>query len=83
VGTGPFIFKFEEYKPDEAIVLEKNPHYFKKGLPYLDLTEMYPYNPDKAKALLKEAGYDANHPLVFELMTNNDDQQQGADAARP
>jgi peptide/nickel transport system substrate-binding protein len=180
VGTGPFMFKFDEYRPDEVIVLEKNPTYFKPGLPYLDrieirvlrdpiaamtalrtgqidflqrvnpqhvpimeraagvevvtgpdrsplvclmnlrkppfddvrvrravggygmdrqqivdtvfqgrtkplisilphgvqehldLTEMYPYDPDKAKTLLKEAGYDANHPLTFELMTNND-----------
>jgi ABC-type transport system substrate-binding protein len=180
VGSGAFIYQYEEYKPDELIVLEKNPHYFKKGLPYvdrveikvikeplaamtalrtgqidilervnpqhvpimekakgvklmnapervplvcvmnmrkppfndvrvrwavggygmnrkeitetvfqnratptvsvlspgvedyLDLNEMYPYDPDKARALLKEAGYDANNPLEFELLTNND-----------
>jgi peptide/nickel transport system substrate-binding protein len=180
VGTGPFIFKLDEYRPDEQIVLEKNPHYFKPGLPYvdriairvikdptaamaalrtgqvdllqrvnpqhvpimerakgitlvtspdrspvvcimnmrhppfddlrvrravggyginrqeiaqtvfqnrtqalvsilphgvqdhLDLTEMYPYDPDKARSLLKEAGYDAQHPLSFDLILNND-----------
>lgn len=33
---------------------------------------MYPYNPDKAKALVKEAGYDANNPVGFELILNND-----------
>jgi peptide/nickel transport system substrate-binding protein len=27
VGTWPFIYRFEEYKPDELIVLEKNPNY--------------------------------------------------------
>jgi peptide/nickel transport system substrate-binding protein len=185
VGTGPFIFNLEAYKPDERIILDRNPHYFKKDeygntLPYLDrieirvikdptasmaslrtgqvdflqrvnpqhvpimeraegitlvtspdrspvvclmnqrhppfddlrvrravggyglnrdeiaktvfqnrtkalvsilphgvqdhldLTEMYPYDPEKAKALLKEAGYDANNPLKFELILNND-----------
>src|SRR5262249_31712477 len=34
VGTGPFIFK--DWKPGERVVLERNPNYFKKGLPYLD-----------------------------------------------
>jgi len=39
---------------------------------YLDLNEMYPYDPARARALLKEAGYDANRPVEFELMLNND-----------
>jgi len=34
IGTGPF--KFVEFKQNESIKLEKNPDYFKKGLPYLD-----------------------------------------------
>jgi peptide/nickel transport system substrate-binding protein len=34
VGTGPF--KFVEFKPNESIKLERNPDYWKPGLPYLD-----------------------------------------------
>jgi len=34
IGTGPFIFK--EYVKGSHIVYERNPNYFKPGLPYLD-----------------------------------------------
>lgn len=34
VGTGPF--RFVSYEPDAEIRFEKNPDYFKEGLPYLD-----------------------------------------------
>jgi peptide/nickel transport system substrate-binding protein len=34
VGAGPF--KFVEWTPGQQIILEKNAHYFKPGLPYLD-----------------------------------------------
>src|SRR5712691_9044788 len=37
VGTGPF--KFKEWIPGKHVILEKNPQYFKKGLPYLDTLE--------------------------------------------
>jgi len=37
-GTGPFILK--EWSPGERVVLEKNPHYFKPGLPYLEKLEV-------------------------------------------
>ena len=33
VGTGPF--KFVSWKKGEAVTLEKNPNYWRKGLPYL------------------------------------------------
>jgi len=38
VGTGPF--KFVEYRMNEIIRLERNPDYWKKGLPYLDGIEV-------------------------------------------
>src|SRR5262249_13688479 len=34
VGTGPF--KFVEFKPEDRVVLEKNPNYWEPGLPKLD-----------------------------------------------
>lgn len=34
IGTGPF--SFVSYKPQEGIVLAKNPDYWQEGLPYLD-----------------------------------------------
>jgi ABC-type transport system substrate-binding protein len=37
-GTGPF--KLAEWEPNQLILLEKNPNYFKNGLPYLDRIEL-------------------------------------------
>ena len=34
VGAGPFTFV--AWTPGQQVILEKNPHYFKPGLPYLD-----------------------------------------------
>jgi peptide/nickel transport system substrate-binding protein len=39
VGTGPF--KFKELVPGKVTIYERNPDYFKKGLPYLDRFEIY------------------------------------------
>ncbi|MGH8056677.1 MAG: ABC transporter substrate-binding protein, partial [Candidatus Entotheonellia bacterium] len=37
VGTGPF--KLAKWEQNSVILLERNPHYFKRGLPYLDKIE--------------------------------------------
>ena len=34
LGTGPFMLM--DWKVEQQLVLKKNPHYFKKGLPYVD-----------------------------------------------
>jgi peptide/nickel transport system substrate-binding protein len=34
IGTGPFII--ESYTPQQSLVMVKNPHYWKKGIPHLD-----------------------------------------------
>ena len=44
---------------------------------HVDFPEMYPYNPEKAKALLKEAGFDEKNPLKYTIMTH------GAEPALP
>ncbi len=48
VGTGPF--KFVEWRREERIVLEKNPDYWKEGLPKLDEV-IYTVIPDNSARL--------------------------------
>jgi peptide/nickel transport system substrate-binding protein len=43
----------------------------------IDFGEQFPYDPETARALLKEAGYDAQNPLRYTLMTH------GAEASLP
>jgi peptide/nickel transport system substrate-binding protein len=47
------------------------------GKGHIDFEEQFAYNPDTAKGLLKEAGYDARNPLRYTLMTHS------AEAALP
>jgi peptide/nickel transport system substrate-binding protein len=49
IGTGAF--KFVSYKPNESIRLERNPDYWKPGLPYLDGID-WTIIPNRATALL-------------------------------
>jgi peptide/nickel transport system substrate-binding protein len=41
---------------------------------YIDLRRLCPYDPEKARALLKTAGYDDRNPLRLTLITNNEKQ---------
>jgi peptide/nickel transport system substrate-binding protein len=49
IGTGPF--KFVEFKPNERIVVARNPDYWKPGRPYLEGIE-YTILPDRSTAML-------------------------------
>ena len=49
IGTGPF--KFVEFKPNQSIKVERNPDYWKKGLPYLDGIE-WTIIPNRSTAIL-------------------------------
>jgi ABC-type transport system substrate-binding protein len=37
---------------------------------HIDFEEQFPYNPEKAKALLKEAGFDENNPLKYTIISH-------------
>jgi len=70
IGTGPYTMK--GWIPGERVILEKNPHYFKKGLPYLDTLEFVVMRePLAASAALRtlEIDFIARVPLqqVFAL----------------
>ena len=49
IGTGPF--KFVEFKPNQSIKVERNPDYWKPGLPYLDGVE-WTIVPNRSTAIL-------------------------------
>ena len=45
VGTGPFTYDVDDYRPDDRVLLKKNPNFFRKDafgnpLPYLDQIEI-------------------------------------------
>ena len=48
IGTGPF--KFIDYKPNQSLKVERNPNYWKPGLPYLDAIE-YTIVPNRSTAV--------------------------------
>src|SRR5438477_13096066 len=49
IGTGPF--KFVDYKPNQSLKIERNPDYWKPGLPHLDAIE-YTIVPNRSTAVL-------------------------------
>jgi peptide/nickel transport system substrate-binding protein len=61
IGTGPF--KFVEYRLNESMRLERNPDYWKKGLPYLDAIE-YRIVPNRGTRMLSliAGKFDMSYP---------------------
>jgi ABC-type transport system substrate-binding protein len=57
VGTGPFVF--QSWEPNSHFTATRNPHYWRKGLPYLDQITFRPI-PDTSQreATLKSSGVD-------------------------
>jgi peptide/nickel transport system substrate-binding protein len=54
VGTGPYILT--NYQPKVSATYKKNPHYWAKGLPYLNGVELKYYGADAATVLAIQAG---------------------------
>jgi peptide/nickel transport system substrate-binding protein len=54
VGTGPFIFK--DFQPNISLSMVKNPHYWQKGLPYLDGIKMSIVSEDMTQIMTLKAG---------------------------
>lgn len=56
-GTGPFILK--EYVVGEKVIVERNPNYFRKGLPHVDAVHVQVYSDQTAELnALKEGKTD-------------------------
>lgn len=75
IGTGPF--RFVEYRMNEVIRLERNPNYWKPGLPYLDGIEVTVV-PNRATRMLgMVAGkYDISFPTDVTVPLMRDLRQQ-------
>jgi peptide/nickel transport system substrate-binding protein len=67
VGTGPF--KFKEWKRGTYVILERNPDYFRKGLPYLDRL-VFQVLPDAAARVLALESGDIDY-LAYQAMPSS------------
>ena len=61
VGTGPF--KFVEWLPAQRLLYERNPDYYRNGLPYLDKVEIF-LNIDPTVTLLRWESGDAEFSFI-------------------
>ncbi len=73
VGTGPF--KFVEWIPNDHMTAERNPHYWRSGLPYLDQIEYRPIPSSSSRSNGLQAGnidimIDATTQVMVEYMHN-------------
>src|SRR5471030_325771 len=79
IGTGPF--KFVEYRLNESMRLERNPDYWKQGLPYLDGIE-YRIVPNRATRMLGfiAGKFDMTYPTDVSVPLLKDIRSQSPDA---
>ena len=79
IGTGPF--KFVEFKPNERIVVARNPDYWKKGRPYLDGIE-YTIIPNRSTAILSfiAGKFDMTFPFEVSIPLLKDIKSQAPQA---
>jgi peptide/nickel transport system substrate-binding protein len=54
VSSGPF--RLVDWRKGDRVVLEKNPHYYREGLPYLDGVEMIYVPDDNTRVSMLKAG---------------------------
>jgi peptide/nickel transport system substrate-binding protein len=54
VSSGPF--RFVEWRKGDRVILEKNPHYYREGLPHLDGIEMIYVPDDNTRVSMLKAG---------------------------
>lgn len=54
VGTGPFIFV--SWEPGSHLIVRRNPHYWQKGLPYLDQITFMPILDDTSRLQSLQSG---------------------------
>jgi peptide/nickel transport system substrate-binding protein len=60
IGTGPFVI--ESYKPQQSLVMVKNPHYRQEGIPYLDkVTYVFMADSDALVLALQGGNVDAGN----------------------
>ncbi|MDB5404782.1 MAG: peptide transporter substrate-binding protein, partial [Rhodopila sp.] len=79
IGTGPF--RFVEYRLNESMRLERNPDYWKPGLPYLDAIE-YRIVPNRATRMLGfiSGTFDMTFPTDVSVPLLRDIKQQDPEA---
>jgi peptide/nickel transport system substrate-binding protein len=79
VGTGPF--RFVDYKPNQWLKVERNPDYWKPGLPYLDGIE-YTIIPNRSTAVLGfiAGKFDMTFPYEITIPLLKDIKKEAPDA---
>jgi peptide/nickel transport system substrate-binding protein len=79
IGTGPF--RFVEYRLNESMRMERNPDYWKPGLPYLDGIE-YRIVPNRATRMLGfiAGTFDMTYPTDVAVPLLRDIKQQDPEA---